>query len=755
MNPILFDASEITFDSNGLGVLSDAISCTVTEERNGAFELTLEYPISGIHYEEITNRRIIYCKPNPYASPQPFRIYRMTKPLSGRVTVYAEHISYDLSGIPVSPFTAASASAAMLQIENSAAVDSNFTFWTDKETAAAMTVEVPSSTRSILGGNAGSVLDVYGGEYEWDRWTVRLWSARGADNGVIIRYGKNLTDLEQDENISNVATGVYPYWKDSDGNLVELPEKIVDAPGTYNFTRIIPLDLSSDFEEQPTVEQLRERAEKNVDDNDIGIPTVSISVAFQPLDQTEEYKDLALLERVGLCDTVTVQYETLGVSAKAKCVKTEYDALLDRYTSIELGDARTNIADTIYDQGKEIQELPESSAFLNAVNNATNWITNGRGYMVAVKDENGNWMETVSLDTPDIKTAQNVWRWNNGGFGHSSSGYNGPYDTAITQDGAIVANFITAGQMSANVIKSGILVGLNNPTVYFNLDTGEIAASNLVSASYPNYKVFVGPSEQSASYAALTIQDQLNENILSVYRIGIAGNDDGAVITCPLVTNVAENNRKGISFQSDKIILFADYGGGANGVEVDSSTGITRVFGKGLNVIAPSTFNQSATFNYNINIASTYRYIAGGVGDDLIIASRYGISLTNTTITLANFSGSEIIFYKNLNMSGNSILNQSDIKLKENVRDTDVKALEKINAIEHKQFDWKETGSHQAIGYVAQQIQEIIPELVHEGEDGVLFIKQLEIIPYLSKAIQELSARIDELERKVNADGNQ
>ena len=748
MNPILFDASELTFDSNGLGVLSDAISCTVTEERNGAFELTLEYPISGIHYEEISNRRIIYCKPNPYASPQPFRIYRMTKPLSGRVTVYAEHISYDLSGIPVSPFTAGSASAAMLQIENSAAVDSNFTFWTDKETAATMTVEVPSSTRSILGGNAGSVLDVYGGEYEWDGWTVRLWSARGADNGVIIRYGKNLTDLEQDENISNVATGVYPYWKDSDGNLVELPEKIVNAPGTYNFTRIIPLDLSSDFEEQPTVEQLRERAEKYVDDNDIGIPTVSISVAFQPLDQTEEYKDLALLERVGLCDTVTVQYETLGVSAKAKCVKTEYDALLDRYTSIELGDARTNIADTIYDQGKEIQELPESSAFLNAVNNATNWITNGRGYMVAVKDENGNWMEMVSLDTPDIETAQNVWRWNNGGFGHSSNGYNGPYGTAITQDGAIVANFITAGEMSANVIKSGLLVGKNNPSVYFNLDTGEIASSNLVSASYPRYKVFVGPSEQSSSYAALTVQDKPDEDVFSVYRVVYSDDNTGVIVTSPVTTNSSKTNRKGISFQPDRIILFADYGGAANGVEVDSSTGITRVFGKGLNI------STSATFNGVINVAATYRYIVRGDGDDLIIASRYGISLTNTTITLANFSSSEIIFYKNLNMGGNSILNQSDIKLKENVRDTDVKALEKINAIEHKQFDWKETGSHQAIGYVAQQIQEIIPELVHEGEDGVLSIKQLEIIPYLSKAIQELSARIDELERKVNADGN-
>ena len=732
MNPILFDASELTFGSNGLGVLSDAISCTVTEERNGAFELTLEYPISGIHYEEIFNRRIIYCKPNPYASPQPFRIYRMTKPLSGRATVYAEHISYDLSGIPVSPFTAGSASAAMLQIENSAAVDSNFTFWTDKETAATMTVEVPSSTRSILGGNAGSVLDVYGGEYEWDRWTVRLWSARGADNGVIIRYGKNLTDLEQDENISNVATGVYPYWKDGDGNLVELPEKIVNAPGTYNFTRIIPLDLSSDFEEQPTVEQLRERAEKYVDDNDIGIPTVSISVAFQPLDQTEEYKDLALLERVGLCDTVTVQYETLGVSAKAKCVKTEYDALLDRYTSIELGDARTNIADTIYDQGKEIQELPESSAFLNAVNNATNWITNGRGYMVAVKDENGNWMEMLSLDTPSIETAKHVWRWNNGGFGHSSDGYNGPYGTAITQDGAIVADFITTGEMNANRVRAGVLIS-QNETTRFDLDnnalqfwshSGVSKVSNLLSEFTVDERenVIFGWKSWDAAiiFRRLGTPPYEDFDMLSIYPHGVTDPDgtlhEGGIHTYVLYPYVID-------------------------MKGDEPDGSNPDKGSISNVKNLSVWGEIAAVRNNRNV---YAVLSAPSGEDRVL--QIGIE-SGSNLTL---HGTANTFY--------IAITSSDEMLKDNIADTAEQALPQVNAIRHRSFTWKEGAVKEKLGYVAQELEKINARWVDhvpqpDGEDMVQ-PRIDRIVPYLSKAIQELSARIDELERKVNTDGN-
>lgn len=492
---LLYPGAETAFTDNGLGALSDAISCTVTEERNGSFELQMEYPLSGIHYSDIAKRCIITAKPNPYDDPQPFRIYRITRPMNGRVVVYARHISYDLSGVTVEPFTASSAAVALTEIEFNATENNGFSFWTDNQDAGSMRVSVPSSARSILGGTEGSVLDVYGGEYEWDGFTVRLWSRRGRDSGVTIRYGKNLTSLEQDENIAGVATGVYPYWAGEDGALVTLPEKTVDAPGTYDFSYYMPLDLSGEFEEQPTVSQLRERAEQYVEDNHIGIPTVSLSIAFQPLDQTEEYQDIALLERVNLCDTVTVEYPALGVSATAKCVKTVYDALRDKYISIDLGDAKTNMADTIIQQQKEIEKVPTTSAMQQAILNATNLITGNKGGYVVFRDTNGDKEpdEILIMDKADIETAQKVWRWNNGGLGYSSSGYNGPYGTAITQDGAIVADYITAGSLNASLIKTGSLnadliksgriAGYTNPNVYFDLDSGEIHCDRMVSTT--------------------------------------------------------------------------------------------------------------------------------------------------------------------------------------------------------------------------------------------------------------------------------
>ena len=494
MNPVLYESTESTFETNGLGVLSDTISCQVVEERNGIFEITLEYPLTGIHYQEIKQRRIIFIKPNPYEDPQPFRIYRITKPLSGKITVYAQHISYDLSGVPVSPFSSGSVTGALSGLKTNAAVTNPFSFWTDKTSTGDFAVTAPTSTRTLLGGSDGSILDVFGGEYKFDRWTVRLYNNRGKNSGVSIRYGKNLMDLQQDENISNVVTGIYPYWLNSEGELTELPEKIVNAPGTYDFTRISAIDFSGDFEEAPTEEQLRDRAEDYISSNNVGVPTVSITVEFQPLEQTEEYKDIALLERVNLCDTVNVEYSELGVSATAKCVKTTYDALKDKYISIELGDAKTNIADTIIQQQQEINEKPSVSFLEQAVINATNWITGNKGgYVIFQRNADGQPYEILIMDKPEIEKAVKVWRWNQGGLGYSSNGYDGDYSTAITQDGAIVADFITTGTLQANLIKSGIIQS-HDGRAYFNLDTGQIAATQLIaqSSAIGQYSAYIG-----------------------------------------------------------------------------------------------------------------------------------------------------------------------------------------------------------------------------------------------------------------------
>lgn len=454
MKPILFPSTATEFKTQGLGVLTDAISCTVTEERNGAFELTMQYPDTGVHFGEITDRCIIYAIPSPYRAPQPFRIYRITRPMDGIIMVYAQHITYDLSGVPLNPFTAINAPDALSKLKLNAAVDSPFTFWTDKSTVASFAVSTPSSTRSVLGGSSGSILDVYGGEYEWDGFTVRLYGHRGYDNGVVISYGKNLTDIEQDRNISNVATGIYPYWTNAEGALVTCDPKIVNAPGTYDFTRVVPVDFSNEFETQPTPAQLQARAEKYVEDNKIGIPKTSITASFVQLEQFPEYEDLALLEKCDLCDTVTIRYPRLGVEAKAEIVKIETDVLLERYNSVEIGDVRTNIADTIVGQQQEIKQKPSETYLREAVLALTETILGASGGAVRLLDTNSDGMpDTLYIaDDPDPTKARKVWRFNHEGWGASNNGYNGPFSYGATLENGMVADFITAGTLNADLV---------------------------------------------------------------------------------------------------------------------------------------------------------------------------------------------------------------------------------------------------------------------------------------------------------------
>lgn len=475
---LLFPETEEDFENNGIGHLSDAISCIVTEELNGIFELELVYPISGNHYADIGQRSIIYCKARPNDLGQPFRVYRITKPLNGIVTVYAEHISYDLSGIVDEPFTAGSASAAMSALETHAVGTMPFAFWTDKSTSATMTVEVPSSVRSLLGGSAGSVLDVYGGEWEFDRFAAKLHNHRGQNRGFSIRYGKNLTDIQQEENCSNCYTAVYPYWKSTDGDMVTLTEKTVPVTGTFSYTKVLVHDFSQDFEEQPTKAQLKTKTQDYIAANNIGVPKVSIDVSFVQLSKAEEYKSQAMLEQLYLGDTVSVEFEKLGVSALAKVNKTVFNALLDRYDTVSVGDAKTTIADTIAVQQAEIDAVNFTEVMSEveaAALEASKLITGNKGGYVVIHSSTGSDTpnEILIMDTPNIQTAQKVWRWNNSGLGYSSTGYNGTFTTAWTIAGAFNADFITAGTMTANRIRGGMLESTDGTTA-FDLAEGEL-----------------------------------------------------------------------------------------------------------------------------------------------------------------------------------------------------------------------------------------------------------------------------------------
>ena len=480
MIPILYSKAEtvtqlVADKTNGVGRLADATSCKVQEDRNGAFTLSMTYPISGIHYADIVIGGCIKAKPNELADPQLFRIYHISKPLNGMVTIDAQHLSYDLSKAVVKPFSAKGITTVTSGMISNMIGGIGFSFSSDINNGdSQFTNDHPQSFRALLGGQEGSVLDVFGGEYEFNNEKVILHAHRGSDNGVVIRYGKNLTSVQQDENIESTYTAVYPYVLNSDQETIAGDLQTVVSTSE---PKILALDLSSEFKEEdgtPTAAQINAKAQEYIKVNNIGVPKVSLDVSFVQLWQTQEYKEIAPLERVSLCDTVTVKYEKLGVDAKAKVITTVYDVLAERYDSITLGDAKSSLASTIAAAPeREAIEKQTSSDLERAVTRATNLITGTKGgHVVIQRDASGKPEELLIMDTDDVATAAKVWRWNLGGRGYSNTGVNGKYGTAITQDGAIVADYITTGDLNAQVITTGILKDRKGNNSW-NLDSGE------------------------------------------------------------------------------------------------------------------------------------------------------------------------------------------------------------------------------------------------------------------------------------------
>ncbi len=492
MIPALYPPNAADFSSFGLGVLTDTISCEVTEERNGVFECLLRYPISGQHYGLITKECIVKAKPNDTAADQAFRIYRITKPLNGIVTIYGQHISYDLANVPVMPFTTESRSPQLI-LSQLLSGDTRFTGWTDYSDAKAFSVTQPKSVRACLGGTEGSMLSQWHGEFEWDNFTVKFHSHRGQKTGVVIEYGKNLTALEQDEDNSGVYTALLPYAVYTpegaeNETVVTLPEitlPIVTSEIVRAKTLI--LDFSDQFAENASIteEALRAKANSYIKANPLGATIPTVKVSFEPLWKQPEYS--ALLERVNLCDTVTIRHSSLGVSVSAMVIETVYDTLAERYKSISLGQSKSSMITTISEVQSTVDKVESTvgrfpKLLQTAIGKATGLITGQSGGYVVIHtaEENGQPYELLILDAPSIDEAVNVWRWNVGGLGFSHNGYNGPYETAITADGHIVADFITSGSLVANIIKAGVIQSQDGSS-WWDLESGEVVLRAYVS----------------------------------------------------------------------------------------------------------------------------------------------------------------------------------------------------------------------------------------------------------------------------------
>ena len=469
MIPILFDANEKDFSTRGLGALSDAKSCKVVEERNGTYELTMQYPKDGIHFNDIGLNKIISAIPSPYREAQPFRIYKISTPMNGVVTINAQHISYDLSGITVMPFTANSVADVLSKIKINSVNTNEFEFTGNSTATSNCVYSVPYTARQILGGVEGSIIDRFHGEYEFDKFTVRWYENRGSNNGVTVRYGKNLLTLNQEVDVSKIVTGVIPYWTNPESGDSVVGDRI-EMEGEYAFTIIKPLDLSDKFEEAPTKDQLNQRAKSYIKANYSVEPDINCTVSFALVEQYDEYKDYKLLEQCDLCDIVTVQYPDLGVNSTAKIVKIDTDVLKGRYNSVTIGSVRANIAQTIIDQQKSVENVPTKVSVSQMVHDSLDKITGAQGGSVRLLDTNGDGSpDTLYIaDDPDPMKAKKVWRFNYLGWAASSNGYNGPFTLGATLEDGLLADFVKAANLVAGTIKSAD----DGRTSFLDLDSG-------------------------------------------------------------------------------------------------------------------------------------------------------------------------------------------------------------------------------------------------------------------------------------------
>ena len=449
----VYDSKTVDFDNNGLVVLSDCISCIVEEEINGIYEATIEYPLDERgKWKYLLEDNIIKV------DGQLFRIYHKVKTLTS-MKVNARHIYYDLLDNfleDVRPTNLSGASALNYILANTQYAHS-FTSMGDVGGLNTKYFVRKNVIEAIMGKDG--IIDTWGGELVRNNFAIQLLGARGLDRGVLVAYGKNVQGIEETLDMDGVCTRLMPIGKDG----LLLTEKYIDSPYINNFAhpKIKVIELS-DYETEAT---LRAAAISYMANNKIDIPQFNYKIDFLELSKTEEYKNYAVLERVFLGDTVTIKHSKLNIDLKAKVIKTTKNILSGRIEKIELGSFKPSLATAINNviQEANLDIVQIKSDYQKAIENATDLITGTNGGNVVIRQNTeGKPYEILIMDTTDVMTSLKCWRWGIGGFGYSSTGINGPYETAITMDGSIVGKFIAAMSISASQIKTNELIVGNN-----------------------------------------------------------------------------------------------------------------------------------------------------------------------------------------------------------------------------------------------------------------------------------------------------
>ena len=356
--PILYKANETNFEHLGVSVLSDASDCYVSRERNGIYILEFKYPVNGKDVDKIKEGMYIKADAGYRTKNQRFIVSKITK-TQNDFKLYCQHISQvktTMNAIrPDITVTSVSAMGALRAWRDNL-LDSREEFFVQSDistlNSTTWKVENIENARDALGGKAGSILDVWGGEYEFDNLNITLHKSMGIDNPTIIAYGKNLLDLEQEQSILETYTSVFPFKKYTDDNnreqLITLPEILLDSTHLNKFThrRILKVDFSSD-ENLKTVEQLRSKAKSYIKSNNVGVPKTNLKINYQDLSKVEGVFDNPALEQIDLCDRLKVYYNELGIlNENAKVVKVIWDVILEENHEIEVGDSRSSFTDS-------------------------------------------------------------------------------------------------------------------------------------------------------------------------------------------------------------------------------------------------------------------------------------------------------------------------------------------------------------------------------------------------------------------------
>ena len=763
MELILYSPGTTTFNNMGLGVIQTT-RAEATTGLNDIMELEFDAPITGRHFAEIQKDCIVTAPHDDTKKRQPYKIYKSSAPIDGIVTFWARHISYDLNTVTIRPNTATSCAQAMGNMETYAVNPHGFTFWTDVTTAGAFDVTVPTPCRKLLGGSKGSILDIYGGEFEFDHYDVKLHARLGRDTDVNIVYGKNLVSIKNDIDNGSTYNAIVPFWYNEQDGLVTIDGYIVkraNMPATEPI-RALPVDMSSDFQDKPTKAQLQTEAERRLASGKPWQPVQNVKVDFVSLWQTAEYADVAPLQRLTMGDTAVISVPNIGIDReRQKVVKTVYNVKLERYNKMELGQLKSTFGQVITAQTEEKLDLLPTKSFLQAaIEHATQMITGGLGgYVKFTLNADGEPEELLIMDTPSTTTAVNVWRFNKGGLGHSHSGYNGPYDdVALTADGKINASMITTGLMSANRILGGTLKlgGTNNGNgiieVYdasdnriglINKDgatiTGDMTIQKTVSSII--YKLMAGTV--SASYKGTAFSRG------GVEISATSGSNVGKIVFTPAPQKgtYRQNNRNYMNFlYADRpLILTCKNQGGANAewtsVELGDGEVAIVVGANGLQDTAFRTY-----FDSNDNLSTSI-----GLTGELWFGGDIHTILSNSTTNSANVC----------NTNGKLCYTTSSSKrYKRDISDEIPEALDpgKLYNLKVKTYVYRDeylskedhNYGKRMIGFIAEDVDEVFPIGCQYDEDNRPEMWNSNImIPSMLKLIQDQKKKIDELETRI------